>query len=457
MSRTAKFLLLLICLLLSPIWGRQAQAKTINAASCSLADVQAAVNLASDGDTVQIPDGTCTWTSGITTKKQIWIRAQNYVAVSKGTLTRNVTIVNASTTVPLFTMTSGNSFHIRISGIYFKESATPMINHINLNGSGTMIPELDDDTIEIASRFGNEPGISAVSLGSLGGVMWDAYIIGLINGVPATGSCDSGSSDGCPEGASVHINSPLSWYTASTLGNLDTSETQNWYVEDSTWKNFGQSPDCDDNCRLVMRYNVLDGISGLTHGLSSAFGGRQFELYNNTIETTSAGRNISGRYYWGREGVWAIHDNQVAYQNQGYNAPVLFNSIVECGPGVPCANDGSVAYPVLNSTSGPGNGGEQIAWACNPCTGSKSTSTPVRSPVYIWNNCIIGSGHSLPCTGDSGHNDTSSPFFVQSNRDIFYDSGAAPGYTPAPYPHPLRGGSSSQAPAPPTNPQAVVH
>jgi hypothetical protein len=453
MSRTAKFLLLLICLLLSPILGRQAQAKTIDAASCSLADVQAAVNLSTDGDTVAIPNGTCTWTSGITTTKQIWIRAQNYTAVANGTLTRNVTIVNASTTVPLFTMTSGNSFHVRISGIYFKEQAA-QINDINLRGSGTQIPMLDDDTIEVANRFGNEPGISAVNLGSLGGVMWDAYIIGVINGVPATGSCDP---SGCPQGGSVNVASPLPWYTNSTLGTLDTSETQNWYVEDSTWKNFGQGPDCDDNCRLVMRHNVLDGIAGQTHGLSSAFGGRQIEVYNNIIETTSAGRNIAARYWWGREGVWAIHDNQVAYQNVGFGAPVLFTSIVECSPGNSCANDGSVAYPVLHGTSGPGTGGQQLAQACNPCTGTKSTSTPVSAPVYIWNNCIIGSGHSLPCTGDSGGNSTSSPFFVQLHRDIFIDAGAPPGYAPAPYPHPLRGNSSSQAPAPPTNPQAVVH
>jgi hypothetical protein len=206
-----------------------------------------------------------------------------------------------------------------------------------------------------------------------------------------------------------------------------------------------------------MRHNVLDGIAGQTHGLSSAFGGRQVELYNNTIETTSSGRNIAGRYWWGREGVWMIHDNQVAYQNQGYGTPLLFTSIVECSPGVACANDGSVAYPVLHNTSGPGNGGQQIAWACNPCTGSKSTSTPVSVPVYIWNNCIIGSGHSLPCTGDSGGNKTMSPFFGQLNRDIFIDAGAPSGYAPAPYPHPLRGNSSSQAPAPPTNPQALVH
>src|SRR5262252_8239902 len=38
------------------------EAATIGALSCSTADVQAAVNTASNGDTVLIPSGTCSWT-----------------------------------------------------------------------------------------------------------------------------------------------------------------------------------------------------------------------------------------------------------------------------------------------------------------------------------------------------------------------------------------------------------
>jgi hypothetical protein len=39
---------------------------TINAASCSQSAVQAAINASADGDTVNIPSGACTWTSGVT-------------------------------------------------------------------------------------------------------------------------------------------------------------------------------------------------------------------------------------------------------------------------------------------------------------------------------------------------------------------------------------------------------
>jgi hypothetical protein len=51
-------------ILLGALHGAAAQ--TINAASCNSSDVQAAVNKASEGQTVIIPSGTCTWSTGVT-------------------------------------------------------------------------------------------------------------------------------------------------------------------------------------------------------------------------------------------------------------------------------------------------------------------------------------------------------------------------------------------------------
>src|SRR3989344_6423628 len=41
-------------------------ATTITAATCNQADVQSAINQAKDGDVVQIPAGTCSWTNAVT-------------------------------------------------------------------------------------------------------------------------------------------------------------------------------------------------------------------------------------------------------------------------------------------------------------------------------------------------------------------------------------------------------
>ena len=43
-----------------------ANAATRTAATCNSADVQTAINAAARGDTVVIPNGSCTWTSGVT-------------------------------------------------------------------------------------------------------------------------------------------------------------------------------------------------------------------------------------------------------------------------------------------------------------------------------------------------------------------------------------------------------
>ena len=53
-------------LLLGAFFGATAHAATRTAASCTTADVQAAINSAVGGDTVIIPAGSCAWTSGVT-------------------------------------------------------------------------------------------------------------------------------------------------------------------------------------------------------------------------------------------------------------------------------------------------------------------------------------------------------------------------------------------------------
>ena len=61
------FVLIILLVFISPFF----KAATIYADSCNLADVQAAINIASSGDTVMIPSGNCIWTSTLTITKGI--------------------------------------------------------------------------------------------------------------------------------------------------------------------------------------------------------------------------------------------------------------------------------------------------------------------------------------------------------------------------------------------------
>lgn len=385
------------------------EAGTVTATSCATAAVQAAITAAVDGDTVMIPGGTCTWTSGITTTKQIWIRAQTYTPTPGGTMTRSVTIINNSSG-PLLSVTSGDTFHVTISGIRFNEG-TGNVNHVRLNGTGSKVPRVSDCAFEIKQRFGNQPDIAAFAWLSQGGVVWNTRFEGVGGGTG--GQC-------CPEGASILINSPRAWATASTMGTLDTNGLVNAYIEDSTLKDFGQSPDVDDRGRVVIRHSLLDGTSGLTHGFTSSFGGRHFEYYNNTFTVLTTNRNIAGRYFWIRAGTGIFTDNVVntTVCPGCYGTPQEFSIGDNTTPGT---------YPQAR----------QPGWGHNG-------TTNVSDPIYAWNE----TGPRAYSFGFENGWDS----IVLVGRDVFVNSGAKPGYTKYPYPHPLAvvGTVTGAVPAVPT-------
>jgi len=65
-----------VALLLGALFGIEAQANTFNAASCSSSNVQTAINSASNGDTVVVPSGSCTWSAQVTISTGITLQGQ---------------------------------------------------------------------------------------------------------------------------------------------------------------------------------------------------------------------------------------------------------------------------------------------------------------------------------------------------------------------------------------------
>ncbi|MGA2515981.1 MAG: hypothetical protein ABSG44_05470 [Thermodesulfobacteriota bacterium] len=64
---------IVVAFLISSVFSFRVEAATINAANCSSSAVQTAINSASNGDTVIIPNGSCTWTSGLTISNYVKI------------------------------------------------------------------------------------------------------------------------------------------------------------------------------------------------------------------------------------------------------------------------------------------------------------------------------------------------------------------------------------------------
>lgn len=111
----------------------------IVAASCSRDDVAAAIALASNGDTVEIPSGTCEWSSGLTISKAI-------ILAGLGTVTKDVnnraiacgTKIQCSVSAPVITWNLVANQNSRMTGIEFvKGSAYGVPAAISVYGLNT--------------------------------------------------------------------------------------------------------------------------------------------------------------------------------------------------------------------------------------------------------------------------------------------------------------------------------
>jgi len=141
MTLLAKRLWLII--FLSAFCNSIGLASTRRANSCSLSDVQTAINAAADGDTVAIPNGTCTWTGGITTSKQIKILGD-----TKG----GVVITHSAGSASLLDLTTGNSFSTEVGNIKFQVSGGSGA-YMDISGSDTAKPPLIHDNYFSVPNF----------------------------------------------------------------------------------------------------------------------------------------------------------------------------------------------------------------------------------------------------------------------------------------------------------------
>jgi len=433
----------LMAVLLAVFLAPEAYANTYIAASCNTSDVQAALNLAADGDTVIIPNGSCTWTYGLTTSLQITLTGESVGGVV-------ITDADTNSSDNLLTINIGSSFHTTIANLNFLPG-TGTGTYITVQGTG-LVPLMHDMDFNIP----NFQLQHAVDWHVTGGVIWNTTFESTYN---LNGTC--GQQVGSDSG-SLSVKSNKNWDDASTMGTLDTNGDQNLYIEDSTFNYVGQAPDMDDNARVAIRHTTFINTSGaLIHGPTSTYGGRSVEFYNDTFTYSNTNRSLQ-RWYWGRGGTAVITNNSVDADTGGCYGPRA-----------------SWVFIVESATRSTSHGC-CTSYACfhQPGSGSDGTSghtflstsqTPYDSyqqsdPVYIWNNTGTGQGNlglnddtSMGCSSPGA--DTAA-FFVQ-NRDYFLDttssptSGAKPGWAPYPYPHPLHTGTPG--PNSPAVPQGKAH
>jgi hypothetical protein len=391
--------------------------------TCSASSVQAAVNAASDGDTVIIPSGTCTWTSGVRTTAQLKISGQ-----TKG----NVIITHGAGSETLFTITTGSGHNTEISNINFMPgNATG--NYMTINGTGK--PPLIHDNYFRVPDWQLANAIHYEHYG--GGVI---YVNTFESLTTAGVGGSSGAGSGCLVIKNTEDSASWSWSTASTMGTDDTKGLNNVYIEGNTFNNiYLQAIDCDDNSRVVIRQNTFNDSGFGAHGAdTSIYGMRHIEVYNNLFVFHPSGTGFGGAIHYplninwwmclrGGTGIFANNVMQdIKSAAWGPKSELYFivqNLRRNSGPN-PCCN----TYPCLHQI---GRGQDNTL-----------------EPFYIWGNA--GAGTQTPFLADYGCNDPRTSCqdsgcasrhtanFVKAGRD--YHVGAAkPGWTRYTCPHPLAG------------------
>lgn len=444
----AALLLMGICGLAHSSW-----AVTINAVSCSQADVQNALNSAASGDTISVPAGNCAWAAGISFSKGIKLCG----AGSGGFVGRSTSSNTIGTGAKIFTTSSGLDFQVgeTITVLYLADGAINMtgtvtsysgtglvLNIVSTNGSGTggvwlfMRPARTTIVNDYANNWGvglfniteNTSASTEVSgIYFLGGTAGNGgehiHIDGASNGKPvlihdnrftASGSMgrslgarvnrgvvyknsfDNGlcsdTSLGCSSSvtqAMVFACDAASWTTPSTMGANDLEGVTNFYFEDNYCAGFWQSTTDTDENSRVV-------------------------IRHNTFDNSCTGSHGADTSTWGVRH-YEIYDNTFIFDDMGnytYNlnrwffnrggTGVITNNVMPDIKSQAWGDKTEIDMTVMNLRRNAGP---------NPCWGANIPGIQYPAPRQIGMGYVTGNGgyDSVTYKGDS------EPLYIWNN------------------------------------------
>ncbi|MFI5017833.1 MAG: hypothetical protein ACHQHK_07805 [Dongiales bacterium] len=376
-----------LCLLFCAAFNAiPAGAAVIHARSGHAADLQAAINSASTGDTISIPSGRFSFTGTVYAPDGIYIRGagrdSTFLVKSDNSSVPTI-IVDAKTGLPfkfsditlqgrLDALQKGNRTTavttVADGGLYIKGAAK------NFKIFNVRFTKFLRAGIEFQGDAGSTPGEQM-------GVIYhnefiDNWSTSLGYGVPVDGSVAS-------------WNRPIALGTANAV-----------FIEDNLFVLNRHCVTSTNGANYVARHNTVkdnyqDAQSFDAHGFSSAWprGARSVEIYENLVTNSIirwAGAGIRG----GSGVIWGNIWNGVSH------------GVVVSLEDPPAAHPLAV-YPALDQIGNPYD-------------------------LYIWNNTSTGdSVYKNPTSNSRGVD-----YWLRLGRDYF--TTAKPGYRPYAYPHPLR-------------------
>lgn len=446
-------------------------AATINAASCSLANVQTAVTASVDGDTVQMPAGSCTWNATLTVTKGIRIEGAG-ATLNSGFVTGGV----ASPTI-----LAGGRFTIDAPA-----GKTVVIGGFNLTGTAGF-------NFVTASKSWRVHHVNMTQVTGftqnrhfwIAGTSSD-YTQGLIDHVEVYD----------PNGIQIHPRESMWGGNNSYDRPLGLGGPDAVYIEDSYFSQPANSydvsspiTDCDGGGRIVFRHNTIRSNYFEMHDavVPGSRSCRKWEVYQNTWITTSsdisqtnqfaqiATRGGTGVMFGNRMLASTIADADITFANyrtyQGNNGDPWNDLIQNSGnakaclagstPPVSCTSDAQCGNQVGACVKKDGSGGTGLPtnYPGRDQMGTDGAGLQHNRPALYWDNKFTGGTGSNIAAGNipiSAQGNSLATYLVQG-RDYCVSTSTMPTacngvpttYVPYTYPHPLQAGAV--APKPPTN------
>jgi hypothetical protein len=428
---------------------RAALGATINAASPSATDVQAAINTANSGDTVIIPAGSATWSSTITVSGITLIGGGGTggtTTITEGSSAGPILSVNAvaghSTTVENFTWIEQNA-SARLMTFSCSSNAFWRFcsNNVSCNnglwiynsGEGSGLVDNNNFTFGTGDTW------------NIWGPQNNAQVCG--SGGDYIGNWAYGVNYGATNYVYVEHNSVTSTDTGASRPDGPLEGYQ--------------------SAKFVVRYNTFTncGIGGW-HGTDSGglISPHSYEIYGNYCWYTAAVPQWDVCFD-SRGGTGLVYSNTIAgvAGHLPYNGFKMWNVRADgscsgnCGfwgnsTGTPYDGTGSSPYTGYPSAQCQGYTGP-VGGYITTCSGSSSTE--VLSPTYIWGNTEAGG--PMPISSDGALIVLNQDYYTSSptySNGTFSNFPGSPGmsYTPLAYPYPLGGGTQP----PGTNPPQIT-
>jgi hypothetical protein len=300
----------------------QAEAQSITAASCNATDVQTAFNkVTSSTTTVNIPAGTCDWTTEATLTVPSANSALSILGAGSLTTTgggdKTVLIDNYASNNALILITTGtSSSYFRFAGITI-QGGTGSIKEggalgIKGNSQNTRIDH-------------NHFNLAAYATSGEIGVRFAGWIYGVFD----HNLCDD--TYGIDECVNVwdptyggYSNGDGAWNDTTGLGT-----NRFMFLENNTFNGGTYVDDCYAGGREVLRFNTINGAQAQTHptgGGGRIRGCRAKEVYQNTFNGNSSCNSLSGfsnciyNAYWLSSGTGVVWGNIFPIVNSSANS-----------------------------------------------------------------------------------------------------------------------------------------